>query len=72
MTEQEAVKLKSLLSAEELLSVAQAQTPDVLKERLLARAFARCTLARYLPHTSPDQVQTDAWEAIAPQQLVVV
>lgn len=59
VTEEEASKLKALLSAEELQSVAQAQTADVWKERLLARAFARCTLARYLRHTQPRQVMQD-------------
>jgi hypothetical protein len=56
VTDEECEKLQQLLPVEELQDAAQAQTAAVSRERMLARAFLRCTLAQYLNQTTPQQV----------------
>jgi hypothetical protein len=53
---QEAAKLQLLLAEDEQQCVAQAQTAETQRERMLARAFVRCVLAKYLRNTRPELV----------------
>lgn len=61
VTDEECEKLQQLLPAAELQYAAQAQTAAVNRERMLARAFLRCTLAQYLSRTTPHQVINGMW-----------
>lgn len=51
-------QLSRLLPPDDGQYVQQASTPAVQQQRLLARAFLRCTLAQYLQDTHPRQVST--------------
>lgn len=53
---QDAAKLQLLLADDEQQYVAQGQTAQTQRERMLARAFVRCVLAKYLRHTRPELV----------------
>jgi hypothetical protein len=54
--ESRVASLAPLLTPQESAYVAQARDAGVRTERLLAKAFVRQTLTRYLPHTAPQQV----------------
>lgn len=67
MSGQDADRLQRILTAEEQQYAAQAKTPPAQRQRVLARAFVRCILAKYLINTPPERVSNSmtcaAWAA---------